>query len=78
MSGLKLPNEEKSEKYYDRNLFKMIYATRPNKATPLEIRRAVEGNSVNKVKAREELINMFMFLLNINNEVKSSEGSTFT
>ena len=30
---------------------------------PLEIRRAVEGNYVNKTKARIELINMKSFLL---------------
>ena len=31
--------------------------------TPLEIRRAVEGNNINKSKAIEELTNMKFFLL---------------
>lgn len=33
--------------------------------TPLEIRRSIEGNDVNKQKAINELIKMKLFLLNI-------------
>lgn len=37
--------------------------------TPLETRRAVEGNNINKAKAIEELISMKNFLLNNKNMI---------
>ncbi len=40
--------------------------------TPLETRRAVEGNNVNKAKAVEELINMKDFLLSKKNDTTAS------
>ncbi len=42
--------------------------------TPLEIRRAVEGNHINKVKALEELKGMQNFLLSKQSEKKSSRN----